>query len=160
MKKLLLIRHAKATHDTGYSDFERPLKPSGLKDATMMAERLLSAYTIPQVIVSSPALRTLSTANIFAEHLSLPKPLIIKEIYEAGTKSLLNIIEELPDKYEFVALVGHNPAISDILYYLTGQVADMHPGAFAVVEFENDSWRMISEYTGKLTWYSTPKEND
>lgn len=157
MKKLLLVRHAKASHDTGYSDFERPLKTIGIQDAEMMADRLHAGKSIPQVLVTSPSLRTLTTANIFAEHLSLPEPTPIANIYEAGTKTLLNIINELPDKYEFIGLVGHNPAVSDILNYLTGQVNDMPPGAFAVLEFEFDSWKMVSEFTGKLTWFSTPK---
>jgi phosphohistidine phosphatase len=158
MKKLLLVRHAKASHDTGYSDFERPLKPIGIQDAEMMADRLhADSTTIPQVLVTSPAVRTLATANIFAERLSLPEPTQIDDIYEASTKTLLNIINELPDKYEFIGLVGHNPAVSDILNYLTGQFNDMPPGAFAVVEFEFDSWKMVSEFTGKLTWFSTPK---
>jgi phosphohistidine phosphatase len=158
MKKLLLIRHAKASHDTNFNDFERPLKQLGIEDAAVMAQRLHAQSIIPQILITSPALRTLSTANIFAEHLSLTKPVEMKEIYDAGLKTLLNIIEGLPDKYDTIALVGHNPAVSDVLYYLTGKPQDMHPCAIAVIDFNIDSWQLISENTGELVWYSTPKQ--
>jgi phosphohistidine phosphatase len=40
MKKLLLIRHAKAEKDALGKDFDRPLKYIGIQDAAFMAERL------------------------------------------------------------------------------------------------------------------------
>jgi len=153
MKKLLLIRHAKATHDNGYKDFERPLKKSGIADAELMASRLKAQDLIPQIIISSPALRAKTTANIFSEHLSLPEPHINKAIYEASNKDLFDIINGLPHKYDFIALSGHNPAIAGILYYLTGQIRDVPPCAVAVIDFEIDNWNLISEGTGNLVHY-------
>lgn len=70
MKKLLLIRHAKAVHDNAYDDFERPLRHRGIRDAQSMAEALLKEKIVPQVLVTSPAIRTLATADIFSEFLS------------------------------------------------------------------------------------------
>ena len=161
MKKLLLIRHAKASHETGYTnDFERPLTPSGIKDAGIMAQRLHSKGVIPQVLISSPALRTLSTANVLAEHLSLPAPILVNEIFDAGTKALFNIVENLPDEYDFIGLIGHNPAISDIIFHLTGKTENMDPGAVVFIEFEIESWKMVSEGNGEFLWYTTPKELD
>ena len=153
MKKLLLIRHAKATHDTDYSDFERPLKKSGMKDSETMALRLKVQSLKPQIIVSSPSLRTLTTANIFAEGLSVNKIQTDKTIYEASENTLLSIINEFPDQYNFVALVGHNPAISQMLYNLTGQIKDVPPCAVAIIDFEFDEWNLISANTGNLVHY-------
>jgi phosphohistidine phosphatase len=156
MKKLLLIRHAKATHETGYSDFERPLKYLGLEDAGVMAARLNDHPIIPQLLISSPALRTLSTANVFAEHLSLPQPVTDKSIYEADKETLVDLINELPDEYDFIALVGHNPGISELLVYLTGQMRDMVPCAVALIEFNAMEWMSIENRSGKLTYYTSP----
>ncbi len=97
MKKLLLIRHAKATHDTGYEDFERPLKKSGLADAAMIAARLKADGIIPQLIVTSPALRAQSTANVMAGHLSLAQPQTEMKIYDASQAALLAVVDALPD---------------------------------------------------------------
>ena len=153
MKRLLLFRHAKATHDTDYKDFDRPLKKSGIKDSESMAERLKTKAYIPQIIFSSPSLRTKTTADIFAEQLSVSKIQTDTAIYEASDAALLNIINEFPDQYYFIALVGHNPAISQMLYHLTGQIKDVPPCAIAVMDFEFNEWKLISGGTGKLVLY-------
>src|SRR6185312_11932181 len=122
MKKLLLIRHAKAVHDTSYEDFERPLKHSGVKDAEFMAGRLLATKTIPQQLVTSPALRTLSTADIFAQYLSLAKPKEDLRIYDASRLTLLDVINGFDNQKDFMGLVGHNPTMEQIIHYLTGEL--------------------------------------
>jgi phosphohistidine phosphatase len=159
MKKLLLIRHAKAVHDTSYSDFERPLKHSGHHDAIMMAERLNSESIIPQHLITSPSLRTLATADIFAEHLELGKPAEDVRIYDAGRQTLLDIVNGFPDNRSFVGLVGHNPGISQLLDYLTDESGDLSPGAVALITFEVNEWKLISFNSGKLAWFSSPKEH-
>ncbi|MES2810196.1 MAG: histidine phosphatase family protein, partial [Bacteroidota bacterium] len=111
MKKLLLIRHAKATHELGFVDFERPLKPSGLQDAAIMAGRVKEKGFVPQTLVSSPALRTISTANVFSQHLDLPSASEVLAIYDASQDQLVDIISMLNVDQDFIGLVGHNPGI-------------------------------------------------
>jgi phosphohistidine phosphatase len=156
MKKLLLIRHAKAgSHNI--SDFERPLTDKGLNDAALMAGKLKTAELIPEYVLTSPALRTKTTADIFIKTLDIPHKGKDKAIYEANTHTLLNVINHLPDDYSFVALVGHNPGISQILYELTGEIRDMPPAATALIGFDFDEWEMVHSDTGKLAWYDSPK---
>jgi len=157
MKKLLLIRHAKAVHDMSYEDFERPLKHSGIKDAELMAERLLSKKIIPQQLIASPALRTLSTADIFAEFLSLTKPKEDLRIYEASRLTLLDLINGLDNEKDFMGLVGHNPTMEQIIHYLTGELVEFPTCAIALIEFDLDDWGAVSAQTGSLKWYSIPK---
>ena len=156
MKKLLLIRHAKATHDSGYIDFERPLKKSGIQDATTMAQRLHAENIIPKLIISSPSLRTIATADIFSQHLSIAAPLTNDRIYDASEVTLLHIIDRFPDEQEFIALVGHNPGIAEMLYYFTGKVKDVRPGAVALIAFEIDAWKEVSMNSGELLYYDEP----
>jgi phosphohistidine phosphatase len=156
MKKLLLIRHAKATHETGFADFERPLKPSGLHDAAVMAGRVKESGVVPQALVSSPALRTLSTANIFSQHLDLPPAEEISGVYEAGEEELIDIINELNDDHDFVGLVGHNPGIAQVLYHFSGEIKDVPPGGVALIEFDAATWSDLSGKSGKLTFYDIP----
>ena len=157
MKKLLLIRHAKATHESGYIDFERPLQERGLQDAAVMAGRLKEKNLIPEILVASPALRTLSTANVFAQHLAISQLQTNKDIYEATILALIKVINALPDENDFIALVGHNPGMSDLLYYLTGQIQDVPTCAMMLIEFDTDSWMEIIEDAGKLVYYDYPK---
>jgi phosphohistidine phosphatase len=157
MKKLVIIRHAKATHESGYEDFERPLTPQGIHDAAIMAGRLAEMGHVPKMLVSSPALRTISTANIFTQHLNLPAAEEIKGIYEADLDDLVNIVTELPDSMDCIGLVGHNPGIGQLLYYFTGAAHDVPTCAVAVVEFETNDWMKVEANAGKLTTYDFPK---
>ena len=156
MKKLLLIRHAKATHETGYADFERPLKYSGLQDAAVMAARLHEHGLIPQLLISSPALRAITTANIFTEHLSLPQPGTDIHIYDADQDTLTDVVRELPDTHDFIALTGHNPGFSQLLYYFTKKLRDMETCATVLITFKQKKWVDLSIYSGEITYYSSP----
>lgn len=158
MKKLLLIRHAKAEKDTPGKDFDRPLKYTGIQDTTFMADRLKEESIVPQIIITSPALRTKTTAEIFADNFGLPDPTPNKKIYEASQQTWVSIINQLPNEYDFVAVVGHNPGVSQILYYLTGEAREVHTCTTAVIDFEAKDWAEISEDMGKLVYYSSPKE--
>lgn len=156
MKKLLLIRHAKATHEGGLADFERPLKPSGLQDAAVMAGRVKEKGIVPKALVSSPALRTISTAHVFSQHLDLPSAQELMAIYDASQDQLVDIISMFSDEDDFVGLVGHNPGIGQVLYHLSGEVRDVPPGAVALIEFATDTWATVGKKSGKLTYYDAP----
>jgi phosphohistidine phosphatase len=156
MKKLLLIRHAKATHEPGLADYERPLKYKGSLDAALMATRLREHSIIPQLLVSSPALRTLATADIFAEHLSLRQPDTDKSIYDASEGTLVNVVNQLSNHHDFIGLVGHNPGISQLVYYLTGEMREMETCATVLIEFDLEDWSTISKESGRITYYSSP----
>ncbi len=158
MKKLLLIRHAKAEKDTSGKDINRPLKYIGIQDAAFMAERIKEQSIIPQIIITSPALRTKTTAEIFADHLLLSDPKTNKAIYEASQQTWLKVINQLPDQYDFIAIVGHNPGVSQILYYLTGETREVHTSTVALIDFEINDWAAVSGETGKLAYYSSPNE--
>jgi phosphohistidine phosphatase len=158
MKKLLLVRHAKAEKETVAKDIDRPLKYPGIQDARFMADRIRENGIIPQIIITSPALRTKTTAEIFADALKLADPKTEKSIYEATQQTWLKAINRLSDQYDFVAIVGHNPGISEILYYLTGESKEVHTSAVALIEFDTDSWAEVGGDSGKLTYFSWPKE--
>jgi phosphohistidine phosphatase len=156
MKKLLLIRHAKAAHETNSGDFARPLKHSGEKDALELAKRLKTANLIPQMVYSSPALRAKTTASIITEHLEIAEPSYIEAIYEASDPTLLRIINQLPDQYNFIALAGHNPGLSTIATYLTGKYCSLPTSGAVLISFDADSWSLISAVTGDISWLNEP----
>lgn len=159
MKKLLLIRHAKATHQPGYIDFERPLTSKGLEQCETITARLIKGNIKPQFLVASPALRTLSTANVFTQELALDAATTFPDIYDASESTLLKVIYNLPDEHDFIALVGHNPGISQVLYTLSGEPREMPTCAIALIEFEADNWMELHEGSGKLTLFDSPKED-
>lgn len=159
MKKLVIVRHAKATHESGYADFERPLTPNGMHDAAIMAGRIKENGEVPQMLVSSPALRTISTANIFSQHLNIPAAEEIKGIYEADRDDLVEIVSELPDNIDCIGLVGHNPGMGQLLYYFSGAGHDVPTCAVAIIEFDTSTWAAVNSNSGKLIYYDYPKNH-
>lgn len=162
MKQLLIVRHAKSDqNNASLNDFDRPLNDRGHKNAPEMAERLIKQDLIPQQIVSSPALRALSTAHYFADTLGITRDKIIKEenIYEASATTLLKIINGFDEQSDFTALFGHNPGLSEIAEQLTGnpELYNLPTTGMALIEFPVDQWSMVSRGTGKLLLYDYPK---
>ncbi|OCX54495.1 histidine phosphatase family protein [Mucilaginibacter sp. PPCGB 2223] len=158
MKKLMLVRHAKSGWDIpDLTDFERPLNHRGEETAPEMAQRLLNKGIVPQYIVSSPAERAKATAQIFADTFKLAGPEYDMAIYEANTSALLSVVNKLPDEYNYIALFGHNPGISDLVYYLTDKMYEMPTCAVVVIHFNAVSWQYISDSTGTIEYYDYPK---
>lgn len=161
MKRLLLVRHAKSDWDNiNLADFDRPLNKRGKKNAPEMAERLINQKLIPQHLVSSPALRALSTAIVFAEAFGIEKSKIQQEehIYEAVPDTLLKVINHLDDAYNFAAMFGHNPGITSFAVGLTGShISSIPTCGMILIEFPFDQWSMISYGTGDKKLYDFPK---
>ena len=74
MKILFLVRHAKSSRDDpSLPDRNRPLNDRGLHDAPMMGQRLSRSGVKPDRLVSSPALRALTTAQLVADAIGYPR---------------------------------------------------------------------------------------
>lgn len=162
-KHLFIIRHAKSDWNFQVDDFDRPLNERGFSNAANMAERLAASGHVPSLLISSPAKRALTTAQIFAQKLGYPNKLIITnpKIYEAGTHDLLSVINSLDDQKQEIAIFGHNPGLSQIISYLTeDHYFDIPTAAIAYLKFEHiNSWKEISRGTGHLISYQYPKDS-
>ena len=160
-KQLILIRHGKSDWaENGISDFDRPLNHRGHKNAPEMAERISRKNLIPQFIVSSPAKRALTTARHFAEVWQIPEQSIQQEIsiYEANTTALLNVVNRLSNTYDQVALFGHNPGLTDFVNYLANaHIYNLPTAGTVVIDFPFDDWSMVSQHTGSLFLFDSPK---
>ena len=163
-KQLLIIRHAKSDRDDpDIPDFDRPLNKRGHRDAPKMAERLLKKHIIPQHLVSSPANRAITTAKYFADILDLDKKKIQQEqdIYEASSSRLLKVINKLDNRYEFVALFGHNPGLSDLVMNLcNGDISNIPTCGIVLIKFPFNDWEMVTNGTGELQFFDYPKNTD
>ncbi len=161
MKKLYLMRHAKSDWNGYYvSDFERTLNKRGLHDAPMMGD-VLKEKISPDLIVASPAVRAKMTAETVAEKLGYPKENIRfeKGIYEASASDLTEIIHRLPDDAKEVLLVGHNPALTDLINRLGNVRLDNLPTAALVgFSFDTDSWKDVEPGSGTYLFFEYPKK--
>ena len=160
-KQLFLIRHGKSDWaDIQLSDFNRPLNARGNRNAPEMAERILKKDLVPQLIVSSPALRALFTARHFARVWNKPAGQIQLEIdiYEANTTALLNAVNSLSDDFNRIALFGHNPGLTDFANYLSdANIYNIPTAGTVLIEFSVDKWSEISYHSGRLIEFDYPK---
>jgi len=162
MKTLYLIRHAKSDWKNAQTgDFDRPLNERGLKSAPLMATLLNEKKVTPELVITSPANRALTTAELFCEILGYPKELIQQriEIYEGGAGNLLKIVQQLPDSKNTVMLFGHNPTMTEFSTLLSGnQIDSMVTCAVVRIDMDIESWKDAARNTGKLIWYEFPKK--
>ena len=113
MKKLFLIRHAKSSWEyTALPDKDRPLNDRGKRDAPKMGKRLAKRDVKPDLILSSPARRALTTAEIIAKKLDYKRKNIVVEdrLYSSAVHDLLNVVQKLGDKLERVMLLAIIPS--------------------------------------------------
>lgn len=158
MKTLYIVRHAQAEDHYLYQrDFDRELTQQGITKAVRTGRQLASEGNIPQIIITSPAKRTLQTARLLAENLGLPEEAIQpeEELYNASPRTLLQVINRIDDRYEKVMLVGHNPGVSYLTEWLTGsrEAGNMTTCGVAQVQLDLTSWADVNQNCGTLLQY-------
>ncbi|MTI19740.1 histidine phosphatase family protein [Fulvivirga sp. RKSG066] len=161
MKTLYLIRHAKSSWKfPELSDAERPLNKRGKRDAPDMGKRLKNKGLFPDLMLSSPANRALTTCQMIAKALDYPKEAIEtdRRVYHAGVSELLRVVQGIDDTWNTVCLFGHNPGFTDFANELTHSDIYNIPtcGVFAC-SFDVDSWKDVGYGKGKRTHYDFPK---
>ncbi|MEI8186728.1 MAG: histidine phosphatase family protein [Chlorobiaceae bacterium] len=163
MKTLYLVRHAKSDWGNALAgDFERTLNERGMKNAPFMAAILKQKKVTPELVITSPANRACTTAEIFCETLGYPKEMIQKriEIYEGGARQLLKIVQQINESCTTVMLFGHNPTITDFSNLLAGYHIDSLVTCGVVrIDLEIKSWKDAAPDTGNLIWYEFPKKH-
>jgi len=146
VKSVTIVRHAHAEkHDTDVDDFERRLDKRGRREAEEMSELAHSLGLRPDYVLSSPAVRAISTAKEFARSLGLPLPKIRHDdrIYLAERTTLAAILRTTPDSVRHVLLVGHNPGLSRLVAWLSGEdkVGELPTAAICTLKADLERWR-------------------
>ncbi len=160
---LYLLRHGiavdRAESDPA-KDSERPLTAKGkqrLWESTKAMEALELNF---KVILSSPYLRAMQTAEIVAEAFTLRKKLIFTDKLAPGgnPKALIEQINALKPAAKNILLVGHEPYLSQFIATLTGGgpklQLELRKGGLAKLETEALRYGRCAT----LAWLLTPKQ--
>lgn len=162
MKRLFLIRHAKSSwDDSGLTDYERPLNKRGERDAPFMAQILKKEKIFPDAVYSSPAVRAITTAEIFAGEIGFDFKKIITEnsIYDSGIRELEAIVQSIPASYKTVFIFGHNPAFTYYANHLGNKLVTNIPTCGIVgIEINVESWKNVERGKGKTFFFEFPKK--
>ena len=161
MKTLYLLRHAKSSWNFNeLSDQERPLNDRGRDDAPAMGKALAKRHIRPDLVVSSPAVRAMSTAVLVAREMQYPHDKIVVEpgIYGADVEDLLAVIHSLPDAAGSVLLVGHNPTITETANELSpSSLNEMPTAAVVCLRFTCDHWAEVGKANAEFYFYDYPR---
>lgn len=161
MKSIHLIRHAKSSwQDTRLSDVQRPLAERGIKDCQIMGQQLLQAGWNHRQIYCSQAQRAQQTITGIAEALPQLKIdwQIAPELYTFSARVLLDWLRDFSDEFNQVTLVGHNPAMTDLINQLSeAGLANLPTCAYAQLQSNSHSWSEIEAVEFNLCQLLKPK---
>jgi phosphohistidine phosphatase len=163
MRRLFLLRHAKADWPDSVDDLDRPLAPLGRDAARRMGQYLASEELRPDLAVVSPARRTQETWNLAKAPLGHVPGRVEPRIYEASPDRLLAVIKEVDPAVGALLMVGHNPGLQDLLSALVGPgdrrgaLSGFPTVGLAVIDLPASTWREVLPRSGGLDRFVTPK---
>ena len=157
---LYIVRHAIAVQ-RGTPDYEddsqRPLTDKGRKKMKKIVQGLRQFDTRLNTILSSPYVRAHDTAKILADEFKLENQLYLSEnLIPPGNFEAL--VDEIQEKYdvENLALVGHEPMLSQLISWLTTGHTDMElnlkKGGVCYLSSDN----LYQDHRAALEWLLTP----
>ena len=160
-KTLAIMRHGKSSWDYGdISDFDRPLKESGISNTQAIAQKIKGRGIKPDMIVSSPANRALHTALITARELLYPLENVVINpvLYGESEDEVLNMIKHTNDRYHHLFIFGHNPVFTDLSnLFLKQQIDNLPTSGVVILNFETEQWMGISGKVLKSEFLLFPK---
>jgi phosphohistidine phosphatase len=161
MKTLLVLRHAKSSwNDPARDDHERPLNKRGRRDGPRMGELLREYGLIPDLVISSDAVRARLTAEAIAEAARYTGEILLDQhLYLASPADILSLLRTVRESADSVMIVGHNPGLEELVEQLTGERTDLPTAALAQIVLPIDRWRDLkTSARGTLTGHWRPKE--
>ena len=169
MKQLHLIRHAKSSWEhPNLSDHQRPLNARGRQAAplvgrAMHAEIGASGRETPQFFVSTAqrARETFDGLTIGWPLLGEQVPIYDGALYTFDAADLIDWIATADNGLDSIALIGHNPAMTQLTRFLcpTLALSNLPTAGWLCFFFDDDSWgaSVRSPRRGKCHTMYTPK---
>jgi phosphohistidine phosphatase len=161
MKKLILIRHGKSGWDNPWlSDHDRPLAERGMRDVPQMALQLQHRGIVPDLILSSTALRAADTARLTAAVFGYADADIVleKSLYHASPEQLLTVIHRQPEEVLTLVLVGHNPGLTELIQELGCRLDNLPTAGQFTFTLLSEQWKDLSKETCEIDWWDFPKK--
>ena len=157
MKRLLILRHAKSSwDDLSRDDWARPLSPRGERDAPRVGNLLRERSLIPELIITSDAVRALTTARAVAQAACYDGAIVAEpSLYHAKPDVVVATLNGVTDTVRAVMIVGHNPGLEDLVARLSGEAVDLPTAALVHLAVPVDDWRNLDLSTGAsvvFTW--------
>ena len=166
MRRLLLLRHAKAVPLSFGDDYDRALTERGRAEARRVGEWIARQALVPDLCVYSGAARTRETFEIVAAALGRPvEGRLENALYDAPNPRVLALVRDLPASAGVALVVGHNPGMAEAARLLAGAGASADrlrlafpTAALAVLAFAAADWSGVALRSGQLESFHSPGE--
>jgi phosphohistidine phosphatase len=162
MRRITLLRHAKSDWgNPSQKDFDRPLNQRGESNGKLIGTRLKNSGVRPSLIISSDAVRAITTARLIAQNIGYPIEFIQpdNQLYLASPAGILEVLEREGENYNDVMIIGHNPGLTELANQLCNSHIDNIPTCGVIaVDIEIDSWADIARTKGTLNYFDYPKK--
>lgn len=158
-KQLILFRHGKSDWDASYGrDHDRPVAERGVKAAQAMGRQLAAANKVPDLAITSSAVRARTTLELAIAAGHWPCPIQVSDdLYEASIEQVLGVIHQTSNQNGTLMLVGHEPTWSEAVAYFSGGSVRMPTATMVCLEFEVVTWQQVEYGRGTLLWLLPPK---
>jgi phosphohistidine phosphatase len=125
-----------------------------------MGKHLASRKVKPDLIISSPALRAVTTAELIAREIGYEQNDIVIDdrLYAASQDNLLSVVRELDKKVDCVMLCGHNPEFTDLARRLSDEISDMPTCAVAEFRYDTKTWEDVGDVNPSKVKLDVPEE--
>jgi phosphohistidine phosphatase len=164
-RTLIVMRHAKAGELPGGPDFERALRPRGLRDSASAGRWLAGRGLYPGLVLCSAARRTRQTwqqlSGTLVADSAGPGPEFVAEqrLYGADSEDVAELVRETSDDIAIVLYIGHNPAAAELVQLLTGAEPAFPTAAIAVIGVRS-GWPQLTAGSCELSASWTPHDGD
>jgi phosphohistidine phosphatase len=158
MKKLIILRHAKAVQDDSLDDIDRYIVEKGKQDIGKIGTFFNSLRIKPEIILCSDALRARQTLELFLDAAGIETKIIYKRtIYENNEGKIIELISNSGGDAETLMLVGHLPSVENIVNALSkNRIENFSTSTVAVLGFDIGSWKEIISCKGVLEVFKSP----
>jgi len=163
-KIMLLVRHAKSSHDIPYlEDKLRTLADRGKADAQLIGARLRSLQLVPNLVYSSTAVRTKATITILNQHLIIPEGSItyhddLYTFHDTGD-TYVNYLHKTSNDKSSVMILSHNGSCLNVAYQITdGEISSFPTCAVLICRWQVQEWSEVRLDNVSSYQMITPKE--
>ncbi len=168
IKRLILMRHAKAAFPLGVEDHDRPLAQRGHNEAPLAGKWFMDHSVVPDFILCSSALRTRQTCTWVCQQLGdkAPTPKLESGLYAAGPSAMLSVINHVPETVNTLLVISHMPGIQELALRLASRDSDQNAymdlasefptSAFAVLEHSTE-WAALDAQDALLQNFIVPR---
>lgn len=168
IRRLVIMRHAKADWPGGIDDHDRPLEERGHREAPLAGKWLVQNSILPDFMLCSSALRTRQTCTWVCSELGdkAPTPKLESGLYAASAHGMLSVINHVPETVTTLMVIAHLPGVQDLAMHLASRDSDQdaymeaassYPTSGITVLETEKTWAELDGQDARITHFVVPR---